>query len=352
MLVTGRSLPGPCGVRDYAETLAAGLGGELLWVDEPTPRSFAAALRADVRYLRRLAAATPRGGAVVVNYSPFAMSWRGVPLLVPFAAWVVRRRGGRAVVVLHELVYDWGRSGARGLAWALSQRLALLPLATGAAALVVTTDRRGAWVRRWLRRRPAVVPVWSSMPREGRPAPRGAAPLLGCFGWGAVGPRERVLALDALAGIGRDARLVLVGGLASSPMRTAWYADAAARGLGDRLDATGPLEPDGVAAQLLALDVYLHLDDVGPVSRKSSLATALGLGLAIVATDGRETWRVLRDTGAVRVVPPRAADLVSAVESLLDEPAERTALQARALACYDAQLSFDRALAAYRRLVA
>jgi glycosyltransferase involved in cell wall biosynthesis len=106
-----------------------------------------------------------------------------------------------------------------------------------------------------------------------------------------------------------------------------------------------------VAAQLLALDVYLHLDSAGPAARKSSLATALGLGLAIVATEGPETWPVLRAEGAVRLVPPRVADLVAAVTELLDDPAARAALQARATACYDAHASLDHALAAYRTLL-
>jgi len=340
--VVGISTDATCGVRDHATLLAAALAQEHMacsihWLTRE--EQALAAARAEVAaWTERLAIelAVRRPDAVLLHYSAFTYSYKGVPLLLRTVLAVLRELGVPLVTVLHEYAYPWGRSGARGALWALTQRAALLQLMRASAAVVVTVDFRAEQLasRRWLPRRPvAVAPVFSNLPqpRAERAGAAQGAPAVGLFGYAAEGV-EVELVLDALELLARGERAVglrLLGAPGpDSPGGQAWLAGASARGL-ERPSFSGKLAAQDLADALADCELLLFVDSTGPTSRKTTLAASLDSGSAVVAIDGPQSWRALVDDGAARIVTPNAAALARALAELLEDEPRRVELGAR-----------------------
>jgi glycosyltransferase involved in cell wall biosynthesis len=238
--------------------------------------------------------------------------------------------------VLHEYAYPWGRSGARGTTWALTQRVALSQLMRASASVVVTVDFRAEQLasRRWLPRRPvAVAPVFSNLPqaRAGRAEAVQGAPTVGLFGYAAEGV-EADLVLDALELRAREGRAVSLRLLGApgvdSPGGQAWLAGASARGL-EAPSFSGKLAAQDLADALADCGLLLFADSTGPTSRKTTLAASLDSGSAVVAIDGPQSWRELVDDGAALIVAPNAQALARALAELLEDELRRAELGAR-----------------------
>src|SRR5580693_9237358 len=236
MAVVGMSTSSTCGVRDHARLLADALGEEnvscsvhWLYRSEPAIR----ATRAQIgSWAQGLAAELDRDRpeAVLLHYSVFSYSYRGLPLFV------------------HPTLSALRRAGLHGAAWALSQRALLLEVMRASAAGVVTIDARAEWLasRAWLPRRPlAFAPVFSSLPAP-TAGPRGDRhrPLIGLFGYSHEGAAVS-LVLDALRLLedrGRAVGLVLLGAPGrDSAVGEAWLAGARERDIGDALSFSGTL---------------------------------------------------------------------------------------------------------------
>src|SRR5580693_7511465 len=254
MAVVGMSTSSTCGVRDHARLLADALGEEnvscsvhWLYRSEPAIR----ATRAQIgSWAQGLAAELDRAPpeAVLLHYSVFSYSYRGLPLFVHPTLSALRGAGIPLVTFLHEFAYPWRRSGLHGAAWALSQRALLLEVMRASAAGVVTIDARAEWLasRAWLPRRPlAFAPVFSSLPAP-TAGPRGDRhrPLIGLFGYSHEGAAVS-LVLDALRLLedrGRAVGLVLLGAPGrDSAVGEAWLAGARERDIGDALSFSGTL---------------------------------------------------------------------------------------------------------------
>lgn len=337
--------PLACGVRDHATLLAAALGEQgaactLHWLTREQD-SLAGArreLRAWAwRLGRELEQARP--DAVLLHYSVFTYSFRGVPLFVPAVLRAARASGAPLATILHEYAYPWGRSGARGAVWALSQRAYLLEVVRASAALVLTADFRAEQLaaRRWLLRRPiAVAPVFSNLPapREGAPGARDDAtrPALGLFGYASEATAAE-LVLDALRLLrerGRDVELRLLGAPGpDSPAGGAWSAAAASRGVGEAVSFTGMLSAQELSDALAGCTALLFADPTGPTSRKTTLAASLASGSPVVAIDGPHRWQALAQADAARIVSPTAPALADALTELLGDPAARAGLGER-----------------------
>jgi glycosyltransferase involved in cell wall biosynthesis len=340
----GVSTSPTCGVRDHALLLANALAQRdvrcsLQWLWR-TDRSLGGSRSEIQRWTQRLALELDRRrpDAVLLHYSVFSYSYRGVPLFVGPTLSALRRIRVPIVTVLHEYAYPWGRSGLRGTAWAIAQRAWLIDVMRASAAAVVTVDYRVDWLhsRAWLPNRPiAVAPVFSNLPapthhdvrREPRPA------RIGLFGY--AHDRATVeLVFDALRLLERrhtQAQLVLLGAPgARSPAGAAWLEPARSRQLARPPAFSGTLSAQDLSDALADCDVLLFADPPGPTSRKTTLAASLASGTPVVALDGPRTWQELADAGAAVIAPRTAAGLADSIVGLLADREAREALGRRA----------------------
>jgi glycosyltransferase involved in cell wall biosynthesis len=340
--VVGMSLNETCGVRDHAALLAAeldrdGVSSSMHWLtrSEGSLRAEGSEIRA---WTRRLAAELrrERPDAVLLHYSVFAYSHRGLPLFVHPTLAAIRGAGVPIVTFAHEFAYPWVRGGWHGKVWAVSQRALLLDVVRASTAVIVTTDARVQWLasRRWLTRRPVTVaPVFSTLPppAAGSP-PEHPRQVVGLFGYASeVTPVSLVLdALRLLRDRGLDVQLALLGapGRASAPAER-WLAAAATRDLADTLSFSGVLGAQELSNALAACDVLLFADSSGPSSRKTTLAGSLASGRPVLAIDGPLRWSELVQSEAAVVIAPRPDELAEALGALLGDQAARDAQGAR-----------------------
>ena len=366
--VVGMSVGPTCGARDHALLLADGLSREqvscsLHWLQR-REQSFRGGRVETRAWARALAGelAHERPDAVLLHYSVFAYSHRGLPLFVAPTLSALRRSGIPVVTVLHEFVYPWRHGGLRGKVWALTQRALLIDVMRGSAAVLLTTDFRARWLasRPWLpRRAAAVAPVFSNLPPpvDGSPLacadPRStlagslpvpvpahlppalteplghrAQPVLGLFGYSYQGAALS-LVLDAIVLLSKGGvapRLVLLG----APGRTSavagtWVREARARGIEHALEFSDTLPAQDLSNALAACDLLLFADAAGPSSRKGTLAASLASGRPVLAIDGPRRWLELVWAEAAAVVEPTAPALANAIRELLaDDDAHET----------------------------
>ena len=338
----GLSTAATCGVRDHATVLAAtlrkqGVACSLHWLErqgEPF-RAERRRIGAWTRALsRELAAGKP--DTIVLHYSVFSYSHRGLPVFVRPTLEAMRATGIPLVTVLHEFAYPWRRDGARGTVWAVTQRAVLVSVMRASSAVVVTTDWRAEWLasRAWLpSRRTAVAPVFSNLPAAAGSAPSDhPLPVVGLFGY-AYGRVTQALVLDALALLlqsGQQAELLLVG----APGRTSrvaheWLDGARERGVSHALSFSGTLPAQELSDRLAACDVLLFVESSGPTSRKGTLAASLASGRPVLALDGPRSWRQLIDAGAAIAVQPSADALADTLARLLADETRREQVGAR-----------------------
>lgn len=353
-----------CGARDHALLLAEGLSSEqvscsLHWLDrrEQSVRGGGAEIRA---WGQALAGELARGrpDAILLHYSVFAFSHRGLPLFVAPALAVLRRSGIPVVTVLHEYVYPWRHGGLRGKVWAITQRALLLDVMRSSAAVLLTTDFRARWLasRPWLARLPAAVaPVFSNLPPPaGGPSAERAQPVIGLFGYSYQGAALSMV-LDAivlLAGRGVAPRLVLLGAPGrSSPVAGTWLREARARGIEHALEFSDTLPAQDLSNALAACDLLLFADAAGPSSRKGTLAASLASGRPVLAIDGPRRWLELVWAEAASIVQPTAPALADAIQELLDDDAGRETLGARGRAFAEERMGVGRTVEAVKGLL-
>ncbi len=362
--VVGMSTGPTCGARDHALLLAEGLSREqvscsLHWLQRDAgsvrgggveTRAWAQALAGEL--------ARERPDAILLHYSVFAYSHRGLPLFVAPALAALRRSRIPVVTVLHEFVYPWRHGGLRGKVWALTQRALLIDVMRSSAAVLLTTDFRARWLalRPWLpRRSSAVAPVFSNLPPSlvGPPAPR-TQPVLGLFGYSYQGAALS-LVLDAIAQLAKRGvapRLVLLG----APGRTSavarmWVQEARARGIEHALEFSDTLPAQDLSNALASCDLLLFADAAGPSSRKGTLAASLASGRPVLAIDGPRRWLELVWAEAAAVVEPTASALADAIQELLDDGAAREALGERGRVFAEERMGVTRTAEAVRGLL-
>ena len=360
----GMSVIPTCGVRAHAGVLADALRAEdvsceLHWLSRRED-SFGAA-RADVRaWTRRLAAelAAEELDAILLHYSVFAYSYRGIPLFVHPTLSVLRRARVPVITVMHELVYPWNIGGARGKLWAASQRAMLIDVMRASSAALATAEFRVQWLesRPWLpARATAFAPVFSNLPAPAaRPRPARSGALVGLFGYAYEGASGS-LVLDALRRLrdrGVDLQLRLLGAPGrSSPAAEAWLAAAGSSGVADALSFSGTLSPDELSDALAECDILLFIGAGGPSSRKGTLAGSLASGRPVVALDGPRRWSELLEADALRVVAPTAQGLADGLAELVADEQAREALGARGRAFAEQQMGAARTAVAVRALL-
>jgi glycosyltransferase involved in cell wall biosynthesis len=329
------------GMRDYAMLQAAQLPDEgvscsLHWLVR-RERSLASSRAELADWEAGLVAelAGERPDVLLLHYSAFAYSHRGVPIFL--RALLSRLRSLRIplVSVLHELAYPWHRPGARERVWAISQRVALIDLMRCSSAGIVTTDFNEQWLmsRRWLPRRElAIAPVFSNLPAPSENASAPKPGTIGLFGYGnEEASMEPVLdAIGVLVADGQRVQLRLLGspGRDSDPGRV-WQHAADSRGVGHLLSFSGILPAQELSDQLVACELLLSAASPGPTSRKGTIAASLASGRPLLALDGPRTWHELRDAEALMLAPPTGEGVAAQIELLLADEPLRQALGAR-----------------------
>jgi glycosyltransferase involved in cell wall biosynthesis len=340
--VVGVSVSETCGVRAHAELLTHALDREKIscsshWLLRRERSIHGARHELQVWNAELAGELTERRpDAVLLHYSVFSYSFRGIPIFVNPVFTQLRSRQIPVVTFLHEFAYPWMYGGWRGAAWALTQRALLIDVMRTSRAALVTADFRAAWLasRAWLPHRPlAVAPVFSNLPTPAsRPPAQRHRPIVGLFGYSYQGAAMS-LTLDAFAMLTRqgvDAELRLLGAPGpSSPAGEGWLASARERGLTDRLSFSGALEAQELSDELGACEVLLCADMAGPSSRKGTLAGSLASGRPVIAIDGPRRWSQLVESEAAQVVPPAPGALADAIRTLLADEGGREALGAR-----------------------
>jgi len=339
--VVGVSEGRVCGVRDYAAVLTEGilaLGDSVSTHWLTRTQASAAATRAEiVRWARELErelrAEAP--DAVLLHYSVFPYSYRGVPVFVPRVLRALRASRAPVISLLHEVAYPFRHRGWRAKLWAVSQRALLIDVMRASAAVLVTADFRSAWLssRPWLPKRAiGLAPVHSALPPpRSRFREDGQGRRLGLFGYAYQGAVVS-LVLDGLRALREshpEARLTLLGapGADSGPGEE-WLALARERGVADAVSFSGTLPAQELSDAIAACEVLLFADEGGPASRKSSLAAALASGRPVVAIDGPRRWQELVDAHALSLAAPVPDALARAVRELLEDREAREALGA------------------------
>ncbi|MDQ6948399.1 MAG: glycosyltransferase [Actinomycetota bacterium] len=334
----GASYSDLCGVRDWAATLAGYLPAEaaidrcLWWEREDAGRLSFGTLAGLWRWHRELAS-LEEGSAVVWHYTVFTYGVRGIPVFAPMAAWWMRRSQATVVVLLHEFAHPRRGRGWRGYLFAATSRLVLAPVLWASNGVIVTSDVRARWLgtRRWLPRRPTVaITVSSTLPDIPDPPPARdrLEPTVGVFVSGSS-PAHASVVTDAIELLRRDGlqvRLVLFGGATEQARSGAqWRCAAATSHCEDAVDFTGRISESELVATIRSLDVIVAPSVEGATSTKTTIASALANGAAVVALSGPETWQAFVDEGALVVVNPLVRPLADALRPfLVSEAARRT----------------------------
>jgi glycosyltransferase involved in cell wall biosynthesis len=344
-----------CGVHDHATLLAEALAHESvscevhwLWRRQRSLRAGRSEVRAWVQTLgERLAREAP--DAILLHYSVFSYSYRGVPILLRPILAALRRSRAPLITVLHEYAYPWGRGGWRGSLWALTQRAALIEIVHASTAVMATTDQRAQGIssRVWLPRRPVrVARVFSNLP----PATidlsdRRSSPVVGLFGYAAEGA-AMPLTLDAIEQLrdrGQPVRLALLGAPGRSSLAgDRWLEAAQAHRLERLLSFSGTLAPQELSNALAACDVLAFVETIGPTSRKTTLAASLASGRPVIAIDGPDRWPELVRAAAAHIVAPTSHALADGIEAVLEDESLRAALGARGRAFAEQEMSAAR----------
>ena len=330
--------PAISGIGDHTDRLAAELvrrGHQVAVVCgvEPSPRAtFDVRSGYDasnpVATARAVAATKP--DVIVWQYNPFSAGPRGIPLRAPRLARALARVAP-LVGLFHELWFPWG-GGAKGLAWAASQRVQTRRVMRHAARWIVTTELREAELGdRRVRRIPIgtnVLPVAQGDDHEGF--------VVAHFGNAGSG-RDLFpffSAVERLRASGIPIRLRLIG--SAGPLQLPASIVGA-------VDVTGPISLEDISRQLATSDVFIHADPVGPaVGRRGSLVAALAHGLPLVAYRGPQTAPQLQDGYNVVLVEREERAVTDALRSLATDPARRRSLGRAAKATFDASFSWER----------
>jgi glycosyltransferase involved in cell wall biosynthesis len=299
-----------------------------------------------------------RPDAILLHYSVFSYSHRGLPLFVTPILGALRSSRAPLVTVLHEYAYPWRLGDWRGNVWAVAQRAALISVMRASCAAITTGDARVAWLtsRRWLpRRRVLLAPVFSNLPApDPRKGGQGSL-LIGLFGYSYQGAAVSLI-LDALhelrsRGLGAQLRLLGAPGPSSSA-GAAWLSAARERGLEEALSFSGALPAQELSNALAECATLLFVDRAGPTSRKGTLAASLASGRPVVALDGPQTWSELVQGAAARVVEPTARALADALALLLEDEDAREAQGRRGRSFAEHEMGLSRTTEAVRSLLA
>lgn len=161
--------------------------------------------------------------------------------------------------------------------------------------------------------------------------------------------------LRAAALLGRPVRVVLIG---EGPQREKLAQLAAALGIAERVEFTGPLPQARLAEIYAGADLFVLASVIIERSGKRDvipnvLAEAMAMRLPVVATSVSGIGELIADGASGRLVPPNdAAALARVLGELLDDPAQRQRLAAEGAAtvarAFDRDVNIEELAALFR----
>jgi glycosyltransferase involved in cell wall biosynthesis len=366
-MVTPNFYPRFCGVGDFSARLAAQLQGRGHEVaifsrdpvqahpDVPGVEAHAVPGRLPTAIARAASTAIERFQPtdVVIQYTAQMWNvWRfGSPAQIELAR-RARRAGARVILIAHELYIPYGRR-ADLVVGATLQRLQFGALMASCDRIFVTTETRAEEIREACRllgtARPEVLRIGANALPAARRRAAGPAvpPRLGVFSTAGAGKRFDVI-LGAFAQVARvlpAAELVLIGALgdAGQPLVRKVLEEVAQHPARERIRLTGSLPLSEVALEIADLDLYFHPMVSGANTRSSTLPTAFGSGVPIVATRGEDTDDSLfRDGENVAFAREMSAEaFAGAALQVLRDPARIGKLSAGARRLYAQHLTWE-----------
>jgi glycosyltransferase involved in cell wall biosynthesis len=214
----------------------------------------------------------------------------GSPALPALAA-LLRGRGARITLVMHELAPPWNRRPDLALGAAL-MRLQLRAMLRWSDVLFVTTESRRRLAGGARAGLPGVLRVGpNALPLQRPFVPGGHR--VGLFSTLAVGKSFDVVvaAFEEILQVHPDAELLLIGDLGPRDSERFRQLEAriAASPAARRIRLTGKLALAQIAEAVASLDVYLFSMNTGANTRSGTLPLALGSGVPVVAIRGSET---------------------------------------------------------------
>lgn len=247
---------------------------------------------------------------LIVQYVPHMYGRGGINLLLPLLLLWWRQRGGRILLLLHELYIPWSLRPKRILA-AVIQRFMLALCVAAARRVGVSTD---VWRQRLERvfpfRRsrfhhlptPSNVPVAPLTEAEKATVRQQLGLTLDELVLGFFGTLHDSKLMDyvleslrAVEADGQRARLLCIG---PTSQELAQAVNGVSRAPEDRIVCTGYVDARRVSQYLSVTDIFLLPLMDGVSSRRSSLMAALSHRVPVAATIGEGTDRLLRESAA------------------------------------------------------
>ena len=290
-----------------------------------------------------------------VQYAPHSMGLRGMnaPLAL-WLAWRVWFHGDRVVAYFHEVAFPF-RGPWRHRVLAVAQNLMAGIVVASASMALATTE---AWLPRLeslgIRRGTVkVLPVFSNVPEEVNPqaaearrarvlSETGAERLVAHFG--TYGGGVAALLRETLAAFPHDDRsqFLLLGRRAGN-----WLASHGCKPWAARCRVVDETDAEALAETLAACDAAMQPYPDGVTTRRTTVMSALALGVPVVSNMGPlsdRSWAVDKPCAGLAQRPDGIA-LAGQLSDLLNlSPAERATLGAWGKAWY--RMSASRAVAA------
>jgi glycosyltransferase involved in cell wall biosynthesis len=370
-VLTGEYPPQEGGVADYTRLVARGLAdaGDRVVVWAPPSSSSQATGDANVevrrlpdcfgrRSLRTIAETLDRSAGVhrlLVQYVPHAFGWKGANL--PFCLWLRGRRRDHVWIMFHEVAYPFeADAGLRPNALAVVNRVMATLVGRAAERAFVSipawqtgveaVTRKGTPLA-WLPV-PNPIDVCGDRGRAEEISTRlaGRRSLVGHFG--TFGRLIAPLVTDAILPLvdRTDCHVLLIG---RGSQEACAAMSAAHPRLTGRVHATGALNSDDVSHHIRACTLMMQPYPDGISSRRTSAMAALAHAVPLVATEGRLSEAVWRESGAVALAP--AGDSIAfakAVASLVSDPARLRDLSRRGVELYETRFHIRHTIAALR----
>jgi len=338
------------GVEDYCHWLGCALlksGWQLECSYFPWPRGWIAALGWLSRESRSW-----QGRWVCVQYTAFSWSRRGFTFGLLGALWILRRRGARCAMVLHDPGPCSGQRWIDRLRRAVQVPVLRLAYRWSERSIFTVDLEKATWLS-GNREKAVFIPVGANLPGTspivletvaGRPRPKEVAVF--CLTGGVHARREAEDIAHAVVHATRQigaVRLVVLGRnaqIGEAPLR------AALAGTGVELEIHGVLPAESVEQRLGQADVLLFVRG-GISSRRGSAIAGIVCGLPVVAYSWRETGPPVTEAGVVLVPSGDRAALANALTRVLTDDAYRAQLRRRSLGAREQHFSWEAIAAKY-----